>query len=404
MNRTVLIILSAVGLTFQTPGSETNADFILVTAGGIHACALDKSGQVWCWGSNIWGQVGNGEMDASAGQLPVFGLQSYGTEEHLKVIKPVAVKIYTRFISVSAGDRHTCGLTENHEIYCWGHGRFGQLGNGTTDDSSVPVQVSGDLKFKSLSSGGTHSCVITMNDKLFCWGGNWHGQLGTGIREPYSNVPRHVDSNKTFSMVSAGGIHTCAITLEGKAYCWGDYRSGRLGIDSRIGKDQFRPVKVNTDIRFNSIFTGPGSGHNCALTGRNELYCWGAMTEAYSGLRRENELLYIPSRFQLDNPVKAVTMGAFYTCLLDHAGIVFCAGTNRTGKPGEGSKKNHTFFRQVQLSEKAVSVSAGGNTFFSHTCAAVTSGEIYCWGDNSRGQLGSVNKKSSAKPVLVILK
>ncbi|PYP50821.1 MAG: hypothetical protein DMD45_09770 [Gemmatimonadetes bacterium] len=141
------------------------------------------------------------------------------------------------FVSLSTGYFHTCGLTEAGAAYCWGGNFEGELGNGTTQGSATPVVVSGGLTFATITAGQWATCAVTKAGLGYCWGYNGYGQLGNAAA-PLTLAPNPralpVSGGLTFVSVSTGYLHTCGITTQGAAYCWGDNSEGELGDGSTM--------------------------------------------------------------------------------------------------------------------------------------------------------------------------
>jgi alpha-tubulin suppressor-like RCC1 family protein len=161
-----LLIVCGTAVTCIHARSADTPHFVLVTAGADHTCALTDRGEAYCWGSNEFGQLGNGLTD-SAPRLT-----------------PVRVQTDAEFTVVAAGFTHTCALKRDGTAWCWGANDTAQLGDGTTKNAPtptpLPIQVKTDVKFKSIGPGGGHTCAVSVDGVGYCWGGNWHGQLGAG--------------------------------------------------------------------------------------------------------------------------------------------------------------------------------------------------------------------------------
>jgi alpha-tubulin suppressor-like RCC1 family protein len=296
--------------------------FSSVTLGGEHSCGLSTSGAAYCWGGNYFGQLGDGSttsssvpvavtagpsfVSLSAGSYHTCGLTAAGAAYCWGInvawqlgaattetcgstpcsTRPVAVSGGLSFSVVSAGGEfHTCGVTIAGAAYCWGSNLVGQLGDGTTTSSPVPVAVSGRLTFSSLSLGGLRSCGLITSGAAYCWGANFYGQLGDGSTTS-SEVPVAVSGGLTFSAVSAGReTHTCGLTTSGTAYCWGWNVSGQLGTGSNSGPEQCptssgettpcsrRPVAVTGGLTLGDVSVG--QVHSCGTTVGSVVYCWG---------------------------------------------------------------------------------------------------------------------------------
>ncbi|HYO45308.1 MAG TPA: Ig-like domain-containing protein [Gemmatimonadota bacterium] len=199
--------------------------FDFISAGGSdgHSCGKTATGELYCWGNNAYGQLGDGTITDSNVPVAVFGSQS--------------------FVSVnSSGHSHSCGLTGSGAIYCWGFNGYNQLGDGTNIRSSVPVEVVGGHTFASVNTGGHHSCGVTTAGAVYCWGHNAYGDLGRGTNTNGEGMPLEVSGSHTFASVAAGSLHSCGVDTAGSVYCWGYNASGQLG--SGTNTDSNVPVAV----------------------------------------------------------------------------------------------------------------------------------------------------------------
>ncbi len=137
-----------------------------------------------------------------------------------------------KFVALSVGYFHVCGLTASGAADCWGGNFVGELGNGTTQASATPVAVSGGQTFSAISAGQWATCGVTSGGAAFCWGYNGYGQLGSAtvpLTADPNPAPVRVSGGLTFATVSTGYLHTCGVTTQGIAYCWGDNSEGELG-------------------------------------------------------------------------------------------------------------------------------------------------------------------------------
>jgi len=332
---------------------------IAVATGWAHSCAIDGTGQAWCWGENEYGQLGCtaavGEANSgtpyidtpcavetvtpmeltsiASSSVATCGLDLSGSAicwgygipfAPLRApIGPTAVDTTEHIILLRAqmADPDMCGLSAIGTRYCWG------LGETTAERLVATLQDDSSLQFVDIGLSQGWGCGVTRDSEAWCWGSNWFGQLGAGTVGQFegpvtSPVPIKVVGDRSYVSVVTGLQHTCALDTEGAAWCWGLIPGG-----DAYGTPQ--PVPGN--LRFAAIFAGGG-----------------------------------------------------FTCGLDNDGKAWCWGLGYFGELGNGGN-----------SDSLAPVAVAGNLYFStlalgggHACGITTDQQLYCWGSNEFGQLG----------------
>jgi alpha-tubulin suppressor-like RCC1 family protein len=228
---------------------------VAVAAGHGHTCAITSSGALKCWGSNFYGELGDGTTTQRSVPADVSGMTSNAA-------------------AVAAGMSYTCAITSAGGVKCWGYNGYGQLGDGTTTDRSVPVDVTGLASGVTAISAGDHACAITSAGGLKCWGDNYYGQLGDGTTSNFRRVPVDVAGLASGAVaVAAGGSHTCAITSAGGAKCWGYNRYGDVGDGTTTNRST--PADV-VGLSSGVLAIAAANGYNsCSIDDAGGLDCWG---------------------------------------------------------------------------------------------------------------------------------
>jgi alpha-tubulin suppressor-like RCC1 family protein len=344
-----------------------------VSAGQLYTCALTTGGIAYCWGGNVYGQLGSGTATVRYTPVPIAGGLS--------------------FASLTAGTSHTCGVTIGGTAHCWGYNPGGQLGDGTTTNRYTPVPVANGLSFASLTAGNAHTCGLTTAGTAYCWGRNGSGQLGDGTTVDRT-TPVPVANGLSFASLTAGGGHTCGLTTAGTAYCWGYNFAGQLGDGTTV--DRTTPALVTRGLSFASL--AAGYGHTCGVTTSGSAYCWGSNGEGQlADGTHVDRTTPEPVRGGLSfAPV--IAGGLEHTCGVTTGGSAYCWGDNDHGQLGDGTDLDR-FITPVPV--------AGGLSFASltagtgHTCGVTGAGSLYCWGDNGHGRLGDGTTTNRYIPVSV---
>ena len=307
---------SRIPVAVQMPAGVS---FQSIAAGSLHTCALTTTGQAYCWGANNQGQLGNNSTTNS--RIPVA------------VQMPAGVS----FQSIAAGSLHTCALTTTGQAYCWGYGGSGQLGNNSTAVSRIPVavQMPAGVSFQFIAAGYAHTCALTTTGQAYCWG--YGDRLGnnstTNSRIP---VAVQMPAGVSFQSIAAGSLHTCALTTTGQAYCWGYGGSGQLGNNSTAVSRI--PVAVQMPAGVSFQFIAAGYYHTCALTNEGKAYCWG---QGGSGRLGNNSTTdsRIPVAVQMPAGVsfQSIAAGSIHTCALTTQNKAYCWGLELGGDSITGS-------------------------------------------------------------------
>jgi len=297
--------------------------------------------------------------------------------------------------TVESGAAHACGLGTGGSALCWGDNAHGQLGLGGVDSRYEPWPVvQGALSFTAISAGGTQTCAVTADGEAYCWGGNSFGQLGTEAAPDVQPSPVQVFTDRVFKSVTSGGAHTCGITTENAAYCWGLAGDGQLGTGLSGNQPWPTPDSVRGGHDFRELTAG--DAHTCGLTPGGDALCWGSGNAGELG-NGGNVGSTTPVAVVGGVGFFQISAGYEHTCALDLDGSAYCWGAGGDGRLGNGTASSSNVPVAVAGGITFTSISAGG----AHTCGIAGDQRAYCWGRNDRGQLGDGTMVSRMEPALV---
>ena len=298
------------------------------------------------------------------------------------------------WMAVIAGGSHTCGLRADGTVRCWGRNEYGQLGNGSTLGSYIPVDVDGLRDAVGVAAGLQHGCAVHGDGAVSCWGRNDSGQLGDGtITNSASPVPVAALADIVAVSSSPMGKHTCAITSAGAVFCWGANADGQLGDGTTL--DRASPVAVTGLADVAQV--AAGAAHTCARTTGGLVWCWGAGECAGCGSAGDCGLLGTgdvepharPVRVAGLSGIRRVVAGDNHTCALLDDGSVRCWGCGWSGQLGQGAFANSLV--PIPAGLDGVSLLSAADRV---TCATNSVGETLCWGANVRAD-GMIRGSSS---------
>ena len=349
------------------PPPRVNIRAIDLSAGGGVTCAVDISNYAFCWGDNTHGMLGTDNM------VTAETCTDETNNPHYCSTKPIRV-VFRHFAAISVGDQHVCAIEAySGNPYCWGENRVGQLGVPVTSTVPPPPPVpaptlvqppagsSTRLSLISIAAGGSSTCGVTTAQQLYCWGNG------------YGSVP--VQQPGSFASVSQNYTDWCALTTDQHS-C-----AGWRGIATSPGPYTF-------------ISQGSTAKHSCQIFGdRGDGFenteCWGDNSLGQLGNGKTGGTVSrsaptpIPSKF-----FQAVAVGASHSCAIESVtGNAYCWGDNRWVELGNGNTNwgSATPLPVTQVGVTYTRIAAGSG----HSCAADTSGAIWCWGLNTMGQLGT---------------
>ncbi|MCK5095960.1 MAG: hypothetical protein KAR24_01255, partial [Candidatus Pacebacteria bacterium] len=407
--------------------------------GDNNSCVLSNIGNVYCWGSDSSGQLGDNQ--ATTDRLtPIRVHDGAAVAEDTDGTYLINIK------QITAGKWYVCALSNSGNTYCWGRDSYGQLGdNSTTTDRLTPIRVHDGaavaadtdgtylINMKEISAGEAHTCAISNSGNVYCWGDAYNGRLGdnqTGddrltpirVHDGTDGNTQDADTDGEYLInmksISAGYNYTCAISNASSTYCWGDVACGQLG-DDQNGDDRLTPIRVHdgaavaadTDGEYliNMKEISAGRYHTCAISNASSTYCWGDVGYGQLGDNSTTTDRHTPIRVHDGAATGADTDGTYlinmksisaeykYTCTVSNASSTYCWGESEHGRLGDNSTTTDRL-TPVKVHDGAATGADTDGTYLInmqnisagtlHACAISNSGNAYCWGDAYSGRLG----------------
>ncbi|GAB6041775.1 hypothetical protein JCM17961_24500 [Endothiovibrio diazotrophicus] len=374
-----MLLFLALLLPFS--GTASAADqatpVVIPLPGGVSAVAVEVGsgsslvsagdGQLYTWGLNMNGRLGDGATDnrSSPGVAAL----------------PGGVSATSQLSSAS----HGLLLGGDNQVYSWGDNNSGQLGDGTTEDHWTPaaVTLASGVTARAVAAGGYFSLAIGSDGQVYSWGNNSSGRLGDGTTDHHRATPAAITlaEGVTAAAIAAGDVHALAIGSDGQLYAWGDNSAGQIGDGSRT--KHLTPVQVTLASGVTPTAVAAGGYHSLAIGSDGRLYAWGWNTKGQLGDGATGDRL-TPQVVELPGGVSPALIAAGYSHSLavGSDGRLYSWGWNNHGQLGDGSTIDRLTPVAAKVPTGITSISAG----FSHSMAAGSDGRAYGWGEDGYGQ------------------
>lgn len=370
----------------RASGQSQVTTWSFVDVGAGFSCGIDSSSNAQCWG------MGDGRTALPGGSLYPRPIPRPDGE--------------TGWRDISGGNDHGCGVSTSSNLYCWGAGGIGQRGDGTYHHASSPTPVvlpAGETGFVEVEAGWAVSCAIATSANAYCWGSGYQGQLGNGDTAD-SAVPVKVilpQAESGWRGISVLRTHTCAVALSHNLYCWGYGADGNLGNGST--ERSLLPQHIAAPAGESGWSTVTvGMSHSCGITTSGAAHCWGRGVEGQRGNGDESTALTPEAVLtpQMESGWISIRAGSDFTCGVAASNRGYCWGRDAFGRLGTGRSG-------IQAVPTEVAPASNGEKwkeirpFEAHTCGVTTSGKAYCWGFNSSGEIGDGTYENRNLPTAV---
>ncbi len=386
--------------TTGTPAAEPVL-WSQVAAGNGNSCGITMNSNMYCWGNNTNGAIGDNSTTHQSSPT----LVSQG-----------ALPAGWNMKKVVSGSSYSCGIASDNKAYCWGINTNGQLGDASTTQRLTPVAVAQGAipvgaTIVDITVGVSHTCAIASDYKAYCWGLNTNGQLGdnstTQRTSPVAVNQGAIPVGATIKQIGVGLSHSCALATDSKTYCWGANTNGRLGDNSTT--QRLTPVAIVRGAMGVSMVHQQlavlGNG-GCVIASDNKPYCWGLNTDGQLGdntiVQKLAPVAVVQGAMPAGFLVNQLVGGFTHTCAIANDNKAYCWGLNTNGQLGD----NSTTQRNLPVAVSAGALPSGlmvrslalGGT---HTCAIASDNKSYCWGQNTNGGLGDASTTQRTTPVAV---
>ena len=340
-----------------------------IARGYSHSLALKNDGTVWAWGSNVYGQLGDGTVVDRATAVQVSGLSG--------------------ITAIAGGYLHSLALKNDGTVWAWGSNVYGQLGDGTVVDKATAVQVSGLSGITAIASGYSHSLALREDGTVWAWGNNDNGQLGDGTTM-YATTAVQVSGLSRITAIAGGGLHSLALKNDGTVWAWGNNLRRQLGEGIPAYVSQYEKAVQVSGLNYITAIAS-GYSHSLAQLYYGDVQAWGNNEYGQLGDGTTTDMKEVAVNVSGLEYITAIAGAEAHSLALKNDGTVWAWGNNGSGQLGDGTITDKTTAVQVSGLGDITAIAGGGY----NSLALKNDGTVWVWGSNSYGQLGNGNKRYS---------
>ena len=390
----IIVISFMLSISVYNRLNIPSLEIVAIATGNSISYAIDSDGNLWAWGDNSNGQIGDSTVTTwHYSRSPLVREAMVYNNRH------TPIKVLDSVVSVSVGFLHTMAIRTDGSLWAWGineAGEVGTFGNGTTESSYTPIKVMESVSAVSIGSGFV--LAIKNDGSLWSWGRNDSGQLGDGTTEHRYAPVKIMDS---VIYISAGIHHPMAITADGGLWAWGCNRYGQLSDTVHLGRfAQTYPVQILDSV----VSVSADARHTMAVKSDGSLWVWGGNWVSQSRDvpvdEYEEYWLFRPTPTIIMDTVVSVSVGMSHAMAVREDGSLWAWGYDFNGLIG--SVGNTANGMQVQFPIKIMDSVTMVSTSDRHTLVLKEDGSVWAWGSNMSGQLGDSTTVHRPRPVKII--
>lgn len=344
---------------------KISVQFKEIEVGGFHTLALDNDNNLWAWGNNHEGELGDGTTTRKT--------------------SPTKIETDITFVQLSAGISHSAGIDNNGKLWTWGYNRWGALGDGTEIQKNKPIKIMGDKTFKKVIASDDSTVAIDINDEIWHWGrdyGNSSGQIYT---------PQKLDFKIEYSFIS-GNSHYLFLDKQNKLWGWGNNYNGQLGEGTTT--ERTKPIQIKTETKFTQV--SAGYRFSLAIDSEGNLWSWGNNDHGQLGDGSKTTKI-TPVQIEKETKFTQVSAGEYHSLAIDNEGNLWSWGYNRYGQLGDGTTTEKLNPIKITEGIKFEKVYA---RYYS-SLAIDINGNLWSWGSNGNGEFGDGTTTDRLTPVQI---